>query len=657
MASNADRGPGRPDPAWAWALLLVALALRSIHLWTVRDSPFFSILYIDPLWYDEWGQRIAAGQLIGDRPFFLDPLYPYFLGAIYALFGHAYFAVGAVQGLLGALVAPLVLYAARPWFPASTARGAGAIAAVYLPAIYFGGLLMKPGLSLFLSALTLLLLSRALAGAGRRTWLAAGVSLGLTCLTRGNTILVVPLLVGWVLVRAEEGEGGRRVERIRAALRRPAQRIEALLLAAGTALVLLVPAVHNYAVGGEFILSTANAGANFFIGNNPSNRSGEYQQLPFVNANPKYEQRDFAREAARRSGRKLSDRETSAFWFAESGRWIREQPGAWLALLLRKVRSFWGAYEQPDSLDYYLYRETAPVLRLPVPGFGLLAPLALLGAVLAFGRRGWPRLLLVFVAAYSASVIIFFVFSRFRMVVAPALYVLAAHAAVELLRRWRALAAARTDARRAAFRAAAWPAGALLVLLAFVNVPVRARTDTWSYAIARALHLPRRPETSSLGCFNLGAAYAARAKEENESPEWLARAEAELRRALSLYPEPTYARIHVELGKVLAREHRNREAIELYLQAAEIEPDDYKIHHALGLLYRREGDYAEAAEAFARALRLEPRHVASADRLGEALLETGRTEDAERAFRHALALAPDDAAARRGLRVLGVQVD
>ena len=66
----------------------------------------------------------------------------------------------------------------------------------------------------------------------------------------------------------------------------------------------------------------------------------------------------------------------------------------------RKVRSFWGAYEIPDSLDYYLYRKTAPLLRLPLPGFGLLAPLGLLGALLSLGRRGWPQLLILFTAAY-----------------------------------------------------------------------------------------------------------------------------------------------------------------------------------------------------------------------------------------------------------------
>ena len=70
--------------------------------------------------------------------------------------------------------------------------------------------------------------------------------------------------------------------------------------------------------------------------------------------------------------------------------WIRDHPGRWLRLLWVKARNFWGAYEVPDNLDYYLYRGDAPVLRLPLATFGLVAPLALAGAWLLRRRPGWP---------------------------------------------------------------------------------------------------------------------------------------------------------------------------------------------------------------------------------------------------------------------------
>jgi tetratricopeptide (TPR) repeat protein len=609
----ADAGD-RSVRIWAWSLFGVALLLRLAHLLTIRSSPFFSILYIDPLMYDEWGMRIAGGQLLSERPFFLDPLYAYFLGGVYALFGHSHTAVVAIQSLLGAAVAPLSFLAARRWLGPGAARTAGVIAAIYLPAIYFDGLLMKPGLTTALTAFLLWRLSVALDE--RRTWrhwLASGVVLGLTCLTRGNLLLVVPLLVLWVWLRA----AGDAQRTWRERLRDRRRRAEALGLAAGVGLVLLLPLAHNLIVGGEFIVTTANAGANFYIGNNPANDTGEYLELPFIRANPKWEQLDFGAEARRRSGRSpMTDREISRFWFGESLRWIRQDPIAWLPLLWRKLRSFWGSWEIPDSVDYYLYREYAPVLRLPIPGFGLLAPLALTGALLALARRGWPRLLLGLTAAYSATVILFFVFSRFRMLIAPALYAQAGFAATELVHR----------ARRRQWRALAAALAVLVAFFAFVNLPVRARTDSLGYRIASALGVPTRPETSSLGHVNLGRGYAALAKTVDETGN-LQRAERELRLALQLALRLNHAQIHIELGKVLARQRRDGEAIEVYSAGLQYEPHNPEIHHALGLLYRRQGRIAEAQSAFRRALQVEPRYERSAKALQE--LEGAAVEQAE----------------------------
>jgi len=629
-------------------MFVVALVIRLIHLATIRGSPFFNHLYIDPGFYDEWGLRIAAGQLLSERPFFLDPLYPYFIGAVYALFGHSYFALGLIQALLGALVPLLLFLAARRWYDAPVPGLAGWIAVFYLPAIYFGGIVMKPGLSLFLVTLVLWLISRALTTNGVWIWVATGLTLGLAILTRGNLLLVLPVVALWVLLRAplettDEVEGS--VAELRRRLSSRSRRLEAAALLLGAVAVLVLPAAHNYHVGGQFILTTANAGQNFFIGNNPSNNTGEYQQLSFVDPNPKYEQRDFEREAERRTGTDLSDSEISRYWFAESGDWIRSDPLAWMKLLWSKVRAFWGAYEIPDSLDYYLYAEYAPLLRLPLPGFGLLAPLALLGALLSVRRRGWPRLLILFTLVYTATVVLFFVFSRFRMVTAPALYVFAAYAAVRLVQVWRDAVAERR------FRVPLIATALLLFFFVFVNLPVRAVSHSLGFRLARSLGLPVIEETTANGRFNIAVVYAAVAKEADDPEEWLRRAEDELNIAIEL--DPRIKKFRVELAKVLARQERNDEALEAYRRAEDLDPTDYRIHHGTGLLQRREGRLREAEEAFRRSLLLQSRYAPSAIQLGEVLLELGENDEAARAFAHALRLRPDDPAAQAGLRAAG----
>lgn len=601
----------RPRDPLPVVLFALAAALRLLHLWTIRDAPFFTHLFIDPGWYDEWGLRIAQGEWLADQPFFLDPLYPYFIGVVYAVFGHSYTVLGVVQALLGAAVAPLVYLAGREHFPRPVPALAGAIAVGYLPAIYFGAIVMKPGLSLVLVSLGLWLLSRAWSVDRPREALAAGAVLALAALTRGNLVLLLPVVALFVARSVSLAHAGR--------------------LLAGAAIVLVFPVLHNFRASGELILTTSNAGQNFYIGNNAGNETGEYIQLPFVNPNPKYEQRDFRAEAERRAGRTLSDREISRFWFGEAGEDIRADPAGWVVLLWRKLRSFWGAYEIPDSLDYALYAKHAPVLGLPLPGFGLLAPLGLLGAALSARRRGWPRLLIVFSAAYCATVVLFFVFSRFRVVLYPILYLFAAWAVV-----WLVHAITRREWRRLAGGAAA-----LLALWAFVNLPVRANPDHLGYRLAGAIGLPTHLETSAAGHFNIGVTYAGLAKQaegEREARLWLDRAEVSLRASveavdreieadavrLGLSVEeaglrhPRARLSYEELGKVLARGGKNREAIELYSRAVAVNPGSYRLSHGLGLLYLRLGDRERAARAFAEAWAKSGRRYApSAEKLAE----------------------------------------
>src|SRR5919198_134763 len=69
------------------AIFLVALIVRLIHSWQIRSAPFFSMLMGDSHGYDVWARQIASGDWIGHDVFYQAPLYPYFLGVIYATLG------------------------------------------------------------------------------------------------------------------------------------------------------------------------------------------------------------------------------------------------------------------------------------------------------------------------------------------------------------------------------------------------------------------------------------------------------------------------------------------------------------------------------------------------------------------------------------------
>ena len=387
-------------------MLVLAAALRLAHLAAISGSPFAEALQLDHLAYDSWAQRIARGQLIGDGPFFVDPLYAYLLGGIYAVAGRSLLLVRLLQIGLGVATCWLAArIARRAHGDAALATLAALLVALFIPAVHYESAIEKTALGVFLLTLAL---DRYLVGTTGAA-LAAGVALGAGVLARGTFLVLLPAgalgLIDW---RAWRGSLPR-----------------AASFALGALAVIGLATAHNLAASGELVLTTANAGQNFYIGQHPGNTLGVYTPPPFVRPDPQYEEGDFRAEAARRAGQPLGAAATSRFWSGEGLAAVGADPGAAAARTLRKLYLFWHQYETPDNDDIALLADVSPVLRLPILWMGVLAPLALLGAVV--GWRRWPvRVLAATAVLYCAAVIAFFVLARFRAPLVPLLAVLAA---------------------------------------------------------------------------------------------------------------------------------------------------------------------------------------------------------------------------------------
>jgi hypothetical protein len=206
----------------------------------------------------------------------------------------------------------------------------------------------------------------------------------------------------------------------------------------GFALALAPVAVVNASVGRahEFLVTTWQMGANFYIGNGPE-ANGTYNAPPFVTANPSREADDFAAEAARRTGHELTPGQVSGFWLAQGLKRWPDDPRGSLALLAYKLGLVAHDFELPDSHDMeFVQIVAAPALALALLSFGWLSPWVAVGLARANRSPFWWFLVLS-TAAGLLSTAAFFVVGRYRVPWTPGLLMLGASGVVDLASRVR----------------------------------------------------------------------------------------------------------------------------------------------------------------------------------------------------------------------------
>ncbi len=587
-----------------------AVLTRIVYLLQIRASPLFDYLHLDPLYYVEWGRRVAGGAWLGDQVFEQSPLYPYLLGAFFSLFGDGEGGLLLLRLLqLAAGVAGCVgiQLLARQAFDARVGLVAGLLAAAYGPFLFYEAMVMKSFLTYLLSTLALWALLR-YRGAGRGWLLLCGVAVGLTALVRANALLLAPVLALWVLWRWRR-RGMRQVLGL------------AALLLLGTLLALLPATAHNLAVSGEWVLITSGAGEVFYIGNHPG-ANGAYLPPPFVRPSPAWEHEDFRAEASRRSGTAMSRAQASRYWFRQGLEAIRSDPGRWVRLELRKLALFWNARELPDNYSYDLFARHAGLLRLAL-SFGWIAPLGLVGMLLTWRRWREVLPLYLLLLVHLLGVLLFFNFSRFRLPAVPVLLVFAGAALVSAWDGWR---------QGRPLRAAAILGGALLLAL-----PLQAD-------LTSARDAPGQEEVLE------GFAYLDQGR-AGLAEERFSRArdamQAFHRRAGST-PGRELGSACFGLGSARLRDGRPAEAVEALTCAVRLAPQDPKPLETLAEALLASGRDQEAEQALARAVELGPGGFAPYFDLANLMFQRGDAGAAlamfERGRVEADAMSPLDAA-------------
>ena len=603
----ASRGPAREvrpsvgTPALA-AIFTAALIVRLVHVWQLGASPFADLLLGDSAGYDRWARELAAGDWLGSDVFYQAPLYPYLLGVVYAVLGSDVTVVRVCQAVLGSASAVLLAAAGGRFFSPRVGIAAGAVLALYAPAIFVDATLQKSVVDVFLLTALLWLLSTTLDGAPpARRWIGIGALLGALCLTRENALILVAALGIWLWLQRPERRDWLR---------------QAALAAAGVTLLLAPVALRNGLVGGEWHLTTSQFGPNFYIGNN-AEADGAYRPLRYGRGDAAFERNDATALAEAALGRDLTPAAVSRYWVGRAFEDIAAAPGRWLGLLVRKAALTFNAVEVIDTESQYAHAEHSPPLAATgwLTHFGLLVPLAAVGIAVTWPQRRRLLPLYLMLGLYAASVVAFYVFARYRYPLAPLLVLFAAAGGDHLVRVAR---------RTATLAHAPLVAGLALVCAVGANWP-----------------LLSKDHMRAASYNNLATAYRER---------------GDLPRAISLYEtaltlDAHYAQAHSNLGSALAASGEPQRALEHYRQAIAADPDTGDLRYNYGNALLAANQYAEAAEQFRFAVEAWPEDAEAHNNLGIALASGGRMVEAAEAFREAVRLDPAGALAHRNLGI------
>lgn len=606
MSSSAPPGTSadsrRDGLRWSLLIFAVALGVRGLELWQLEAQPFFDFRMGDGRVYHLWAQELAGGDWLGSRVFYQAPLYPYFLGVIYRVAGEQQLIVRLLQAVLGATGCVLLAYTGWRLFSKRIGITAGFILALYAPAMFADVTIQKSVLDVFFVCALLALLGDVDRRARSTSVLLLGVVTGLLVLTRENALIVVPVLLPWLLFLPGHPLRSRRAL--------------AGLFGLGVAVVLTPVAIRNWTVSGDFHLTTSQFGHNFYIGNNPA-ADGTYKPLLFARGEPLIERTDAERVVAETLGRTPTPSEVSDFYTDLAVDYIRAEPLGWITLMGRKGMLALNRVELVDTQDQYTHAEYSSVLRWTgaVFHFGVLAPLAFFGAWVVWParRRLWP--LYAIVVVYGATLLLFYIFGRYRLPLVPILALFGA--------------AGLVGARRFVVER---PRGDVIACL--LATALIAGLAHWPLVDAKSMR--------SVTHYNIGNEFAEIGRED------VARSHFET--AIELDPDNALA--HHNLGVVLARAQQLGVARRHFDEAIRIIPGYAEAHFNRARSLAESDETAEAIAGYRRGLASDPVHAEIHVELGRLLVKSGDREAARRAFLAALAIDPADPQAVAALAAL-----
>ena len=647
-------------------LIVIASVPRLLSLIGMSHSPIFNFPVIDSQIYHQRAIEIVSGDLMGDSTFWQAPFYSYFLGLIYWIFGIKIIVARIVGLILGAVNCFLIFNLADKTVGRRIAWLAYGISVLYGPFIFFESELLAPALLNFLVLLSLSFMNAYQSSPKTYKIILVGLFLGLAQITHGLIVVFLPFLYGWLdYVCRKKGV------KFTATLKNFG------FLLIGFLPVILLTAIHNYALDDEFVAVSSNFGANFYLGNHP-----DYDSTTTIR--PGLEWDEFIGEASVNGFQ--TPAQSSEFFASRALHNITSDIPGFLGLLAKKFYLLLSGEEIKRNFDIYFFKKYSYLLNvliwkwfLAFPS-GLIIPLALCGILLVIFNKGFARnrfdvwLLLLFLISQAVAILLFFVSTRYRLVMMPVAIIFAAGALWQLYdwmkgKNWRSFITYGLI---------------FLIFLCFCNIPrikpkprdkaenlfyeaqAEAASGDYQSAIDKYTSALQFEPYFMMARYNQALAYYRTGKKQlaeaildkiiEKTPnsfvthlvvgsayldfDQTEKAEKLFERVLELNPYSVEACIN--LGHIFRIRKDDDRAMEYFQKAITINPRAYKAYNQIGALYFGQNKLSEAEQYFVKAYGINRSYISAINNLATVYAPTGRVGKAEKILKRALILAPDD---------------
>lgn len=624
-------------------IFFVALIARLFYLIELPNNPLFDYFpnSLDHFNFDQSAQSFASGNILAQAPNnSFAPLYKYFLGTLYFIFGRNLQAIYAVQFFMGSIACVLVYFIGKEVFGRRAGIISGLTLALYAPHIVYEGIILRAAFISFWGVVSLFFLFRLRRFLNTTNLIITTLVVSFFFQGRPNTLICLPpicfYLHKYIFVQLPND-----------------LRKKNWLIFWGILLGSFIPLlVQCYLVHGKFVFFDAS-GPHTFISGNLIEYSGVGFQHEIVEKYQKEQELGYS----------------SNIQFLISH--IFESPLSFLLLYVRKLFFFLNDFEPPTNISFYLYQEFSNILPLLINHFGIISSLSLVGLVIAWKNKTFNFLLFSYFFALSIAILIFLNEARYRIPIIPIFILLLGYTLDRII---------FNISKKNFYNAAIIVSSVAVLCLVFKEPPGMIRARSNDYGNLGEAYLQKGNLDAAQNAFeiaikqrfhniyariNLGKVFALKGDRKSAADQlviaikinqdfWQPYANLGTIYAESgHYPEaekilfkanelqPNSGDILFRIGDMYSRMYQHKNAIKYLEQSIEKSPNNTQALNLIGVEYELSGLRDRAIHYLEKSISIDSRNHETFNNLGVLYQKSGQLKKAAQAFKNSLKANPD----------------